>query len=205
MYRTHPRPKNPQPHRHEVNEYLPASALRIRALVQEDLQSQDIAQTLFFTTGIVDRIRRQMSLGLTIICDSNLVSAAIDRSLIERFPVRVVCLLDSPEVNHIAEQRRSTRAEVAMEQAQQIPGPKLIVVGSAPTALRSLLQLHSVSPLREVAIIAAPTGYAGVVELKERLWESGLPCIVTRGHRGGIGDAAAVTNALLRDALAQPL
>ncbi|MBR0465101.1 MAG: precorrin-8X methylmutase [Clostridia bacterium] len=204
MYHTTVPRKSSQLRHRQSDIYVSESALRIRALVQEDLQSQDIAQALFFTTGIVDRIRRQVSLGLTIICDSNLVSASIDRTLIERFPVRVECLLDTPEVNLIAEQRRVTRAEVAMEQAQRIAGPKLIVVGSAPTALRSLLQLHSASPLREVAIVAAPTGYAGVIELKERLWESGLPCIVTRGHRGGIADAAAVTNALLRDALAQP-
>ena len=158
---------------------------------------------MFFTTGIVDRIRRQTRLGLTIICDSNLVSASIDRSLIERFPVRVECFIDAPQVNIVAAHQHITRAEVAVEQALQIPGPKLIVVGSAPMALNRLLHLHSVSPLHEVAIIAAPTGYAGVIDLKERLWESGLPCIVMRGHQGGIGPAAAVTNALLRDALTE--
>ena len=37
-------------------------------------------------------------------------------------------------------------------------------------------------------------------ELKERIWESGLPCIVVRGRKGGAASAIAITNALISGA-----
>ena len=188
-----------------ADSFLSESALRVRALVDQTLHDQGVLQSLFFSTGVVDRVERQFVYGCTIIGDSNLIATSIDRALMGRFPVRLSCFIDHPEVNAIAQQKRITRAEVCMEQALQIQGPKLIVVGSAPMALNRLLQLHRASPLREVSLIAAPTGFANAVELKEHLWESGLPCVVVRGRRGGVASAAAVVNALLQDAADHPV
>ncbi len=42
-----------------------------------------------------------------------------------------------------------------------------------------------------------PVGFVNVVEAKERLWQSGLPCIAAMGRRGGSNVAAAIVNALL--------
>ena len=84
--------------------------------------------------------------------------------------------------------------------AMAVSGPKLIVVGSAPMALNRLLQMHEQNPLQEVTIIAAANGFASVVELKEKLWDSGLNCIVVRGRKGGAPVAIAITNALLNEA-----
>ena len=42
-----------------------------------------------------------------------------------------------------------------------------------------------------------PVGFVHVVEAKEMLLETGLPCIVARGRRGGSNVAAAIVNALL--------
>ena len=51
-----------------------------------------------------------------------------------------------------------------------------------------------------MCIIASANGFANIVELKERIWESGLPCIVIRGRKGGAGAAIAITNALIASA-----
>ena len=185
--------------------YLSESALRVRALIDQTLEDPAIMQSLFFSTGVVDRIERYLSYGLTIVGDSNLVTAAVDPALAARFPVRVSCFIDHSDVNAIAQQKRITRAEVCMDQALQLPGPKLIVVGSAPMALRRVLQLHRASPLREVSLIATPAGFAGAVELKEHLWESDLSCIVVRGRRGGVNAAIAAVNALMQDTADHPV
>ena len=46
-------------------------------------------------------------------------------------------------------------------------------------------------------LIGVPVGFVHVVEAKEMLLKTGLPCIVARGRRGGSNVAAAIVNALL--------
>lgn len=177
--------------------YPTEEVLNIVAKVEAETGDSGIRQSLHFSTGVISRIERQLSLGCTIVADSKLVYSGIDREKCAALPVRVECFLDDPMVVNFANQKHTTRAEIAVEQAMSLSGPKLIVVGSAPMALNRLLQMHAQSPLREVCIIAAANGFANIVELKERIWESGLPCIVVRGRKGGAPAAIAITNALI--------
>ncbi len=185
--------------------YLSESDQRILRLAESDSGDPALRPSLHFSTGVVERIERQLCLGCAIIADSNLVQSGIDRGLAGQFPVRLQCFMDDPMVLSFATLKRVTRAEVAIEHTLSIEGPKLIVVGSAPMALSRLLQLHRQAPLPDVTVIAAAAGFASAVEMKERIWESGLPCIVIRGHKGGANAAIAVVNALLRDAAQQKI
>ena len=94
-----------------------------------------------------------------------------------------------------AKERGQTRAFVSMEKALALPGKKLLVCGNAPTFLFPLLEMEK-QP-EDVAVIGVPVGFVNVVEAKERLWASGIPCIVALGRRGGSNVAAAIVNALL--------
>ena len=49
----------------------------------------------------------------------------------------------------------------------------------------------------DLAVIGVPVGFVNVVEAKQRLWDSGLDCIVALGRRGGSNVAAAIVNALM--------
>ncbi|MBQ9301272.1 MAG: precorrin-8X methylmutase, partial [Clostridia bacterium] len=79
--------------------------------------------------------------------------------------------------------------------ALALKGPKLLVCGNAPTFLFPLLSLEPLP--QDVAVIGVPVGFVNVVEAKELLWHSGLPCIAAMGRRGGSNVAAAIVNALL--------
>ena len=182
--------------------YQSESALRVIERVERETGDSSLRLSLHFTPGVVDRIERELILGCGLVADSNLISAGLNREAVARLSLQPQCFLDDPSVVSLAAQKRITRAEVAVEQALSLSGPKLLVVGSAPMALNRLLQLTQRAPLHEVVIIAAASGFASVVELKEQLWESGLPCIVMRGRRGGAGAAIAIANALLADAAA---
>ena len=46
-------------------------------------------------------------------------------------------------------------------------------------------------------VIGVPVGFVNVVQSKELIIESGIPCIVARGRKGGSNVAAAICNALL--------
>ena len=180
--------------------YPTEEVLNLISRVEAETGDAGLRHCMHFSPGVISRIQRQMNLGLSVIADSKLVFSGIDRELCEKLPVRVECFMDDPQVVNFATQKRTTRAEIAMDRALALPGPKLLVVGSAPMALNRLLQLHAQNPLREVCIIAAATGFANIVELKERIWESGLPCIVVRGRKGGAASAIAITNALISGA-----
>lgn len=172
----------------------------IVAQIEMETADNGISQSIHFTTGVLNRIERQLTLGCSIIADTRLILPALDRAACEKLPVRLECHIDNPQVVSFATQKRVTRAEVAAERALSTPGSKIMVVGSAPMALNRILQMHRLSPLVETTVIAAANGFANVVELKERLWESGLPCVVIRGRNGGAPAAIAITNVLLRDA-----
>ncbi len=184
--------------------YPTEDILSLLSKVESETGDTTLRQSLHFTPGVVNRIQRQLRLGCSIVADSKLVLSGLSRELCDALPVHTECFMDDPIVVNFATQKRTTRAEVAMDRALSLTGPKLIVVGSAPMALNRQLQLHAHSPLREVCIIAAASGFANVVELKERIWESGLPCIVVRGRKGGANTAIAIANALIGGAYSQP-
>lgn len=180
--------------------YQAENVRRVIDRIAEETEDASLRPSLHFSTGVVDRIVRQFQLGCTIITDSNLIYSEINRDFTEGLSVQFSCLMDDPMVVNFAEHKHITRAEVAIEQSLGISGPKLIVIGSAPMALNRLLQMHRTTPLHDVVIVGAATGFANIVELKERLWDSGLPCVVIRGRKGGPTAAISIVNSLIQEA-----
>ena len=76
----------------------------------------------------------------------------------------------------------------------------IVVIGSAPTALMTLLDLIEEGYKRPSLIIGMPVGFIGVSECKTRLLNSDCSYIVLEGSKGGASLAAATVNALLRAA-----
>ena len=61
-----------------------------------------------------------------------------------------------------------------------------MVVGSAPAAINRMITRRQHEPMSDVCVLAASTGFASVVQLKERLMDSDLTSIVVRGKKGGV-------------------
>ncbi len=171
--------------------------------VEGELGNDSISQNIHFSTGVINRLERQLTLGCTLVTDTNLLISMLDRSACGKLPVRLACYIDDPFVVSVASQRQVTRAEIAAEMALSQPGSKIFLVGSAPKALDQVLLAQKRSPLVDVTVIAAASGFASAVAIKERLWESGIPCIVVRGKAGGPPAATAIANTLLRAAAAR--
>lgn len=153
------------------------------------------AESLHFTQDVVPLMRGMLSAGATVITDTNMALAGVSKPALARLGARALCFMADEAVAQEAKARGETRAAVSMERALTISGPKLLVCGNAPTFLFPLIE--RAAELRDVAVIGVPVGFVNVVEAKERLWQSGLPCIVALGRRGGSNVAAAIVNALL--------
>ena len=156
------------------------------------------AETMRFTPGIVNLMRNMLKNGATVVTDTNMALAGISKSALNKLSAKALCFVADEDVAKEAKQRGVTRSYVSMERALKIRGPKLLVCGNAPTFLLSLLEISQENGLPEdTAVVGVPVGFVNVVEAKEKLWQSGLPCIAAMGRRGGSNVAAAIVNALL--------
>ena len=156
------------------------------------------AENMRFTPGIVDRIRNMLKNRATIVTDTNMALAGINKTALNKLGARAVCFVADEDVAKEAKQRGVTRSFVSMERALKLDGPKLLVCGNAPTFLLSLLEIAEQKGVpTDTAVIGVPVGFVNVVEAKEKLWASGIPCIAAMGRRGGSNVAAAIVNALM--------
>jgi len=186
--------------RHRVGSpYVNQGVANILKAVEIETRDPALAQSIYFGPTALTHIRRLVETGGTIITDTMLVSNDIDGSLISGSSASIICFIDDPQVVSLAEQRHVTRAEVAVDCGLAVPGPKLLVIGSAPAAINRIIQRRHHEPMSDVCVLAAPTGFASVVQMKERLIDSDLTSIVVRGKKGGVPATVTIMNAILRE------
>jgi precorrin-8X/cobalt-precorrin-8 methylmutase len=163
----------------------------------------DYADMLYFSPGAVLRMRAALRRGCTLITDTRMARAGINKPAARALGIRIACCIADADVAAAAAAAESTRAAAAVAKAVRLPGPHLFAVGNAPTALLALDQAVREGRCLPLGIVAAPVGFVNVVEAKEAIIETAaaydIPCIAVRGRKGGSAIAAAVCNALLGD------
>ena len=186
--------------RHAVGmPYMTQEMASILAEIERETNDASLSQSIYFSPTALTHIKRLIEMGGTIITDTTLVQNGIDASLMGNKGAKVACFIDEPQVISLAEQRRITRAEIAVDYGLAMPGPKLMVVGSAPAAINRMICRRQHEPMSDVCVLAASTGFASVVQLKEKLIDSDLTSIVVRGKKGGIPVTITILNAILRE------
>ena len=169
----------------------------ILAEIERETGDPSLAQSIYFSPTALTHIKRLLEMGGTIVTDTTLVANGVDPALMGSRGANVACFIDDPQVIALAEQRRVTRAEVAVDYGLALPGPKLMVVGSAPAAINRMIRRRQHEPMSDVCVLAASTGFASAVQLKEKLIDSDLTSIVVRGKKGGIPATIAILNSIL--------
>lgn len=172
---------------------------KILKAVEAETKDSALSQSIYFGPTALTHIKRLIEMGGTIITDTILVANDIDAGLLGNKGAKIVCFIDDPQVVSLAEQRHITRAEVAVDYGLALPGTKLMVVGSAPAAINRIILRRQHEPMSDVCVLAAPTGFASVVQMKERLMDSDLTSIIVRGKKGGVPATVALMNAILRE------
>ena len=140
-----------------------------------------------------------------VLTDTYMAEAAISPMAERTMKTEIKCILAMAPIS--LNSSMSTRSAIGMtklwldlqekENSSYLP---IVVIGSSPTALISLLDLVEAGCSKPSLIIGMPVGFIGVSESKNRLLNSDCPYIVLEGSRGGASLAAATTNALLRAA-----
>lgn len=184
--------------------YINPNVANILKNVENETKDPALSQSIYFGPTALTHIRRLIEMGGSIITDTTLLANDIDSRLLGDKGVQILCFIDDPQVVYLAEQRHVTRAEVAVDYGLAVPGPKLMVVGSAPAAVNRIILRRQHEPLSDVCVLAAPNGFASVVQMKERLMDSDLTSIIIRGKKGGVPTTVSLMNAILREIAENP-
>jgi precorrin-8X/cobalt-precorrin-8 methylmutase len=141
---------------------------------------------------------RALREGASIVTDTRMAQAGIDKKRLEKFGGNVFCFMADDDVAESAKKNGTTRALASMDKAAKLTMPLIFAVGNAPTALGRICDLSAQGIMAPRLVIGAPVGFVNVVESKELLMAGPLPYIAVRGRKGGSNVAAAICNALLR-------
>jgi len=130
--------------------------------------------------------RVALAAGAPVVADVRMVAAGITGH-------DVVCHVRSAEPR-----AGETRSSAAVREALDEVGPGAVwVVGCAPTALQTLIELSRSAGAAPALVVGLPVGFVGAAESKAALRGSGLPSVSNKSEKGGAAVAAAALNALL--------
>ena len=101
----------------------------------------DYADSLAFSPGAVGQAREALASGATVVTDTNMALAGVNKGALQALGGRAVCYMADEAVARAAGARGVTRAAVSMEYAALLDGPLIFAVGNAPTALIRLHEL----------------------------------------------------------------
>lgn len=157
----------------------------------------DYAVTMTYSKDAVEAAKKLILDGADIVTDTRMALSGINKRILESYGGQAHCFMADADVRKEAEKRQVTRATVSMERAMQLPGPVIVAVGNAPTALLSLYEMIQKKIWKPAFIIGVPVGFVNVVTAKELILKSDVPHIINRGRKGGSNVAAAIVNAIL--------
>ena len=157
----------------------------------------DYLDSLYFSPDVMDIAMRAIEKGAVFVTDTNMAKAGINKPALARHGCTCECFMADADIAEAAKQNGTTRATASIDKAARLGKPVIFAAGNAPTALIRLTELIASGTFRPELVIGVPVGFVNVVQSKEMLIESGIPCIVARGRKGGSNVAAAICNALL--------
>lgn len=157
----------------------------------------DYAENLYFSDNVIDTALKVLDMGAVIVTDTNMSKAGINKSALARHGCECMCFMADEDIAETAKRNGTTRAAASVDKAAKLGKPVIYAAGNAPTALVRLCDHISSGGFIPALVIGAPVGFVNVVQSKEMLIASGVPCIVARGRKGGSNVAAAICNALL--------
>ena len=157
----------------------------------------DYAKNLYFSDGVVEKALAAIRGGASIVTDTQMAKAGINKKALAQYGGEVFCFMSDEDVAARAAKEGTTRACASMDKAARLGGKLIIAVGNAPTALVRLYELIEEKKISPELIIAVPVGFVNVIQAKELIMQTDVPCIAARGRKGGSNIAACIINALL--------
>lgn len=159
------------------------------------------AEALRFSCGAVERGLVALRQGCSVVTDTRMAWAGINREVSQALGVEIHCALDEEGVGELSQKRGITRAMASIIKAAEKRREALFLVGNAPTALFTVVELFWEGKISPPLVVGVPVGLVGAKEAKEALEGTTLSYITTSGPKGGTPVAVAIFHALCKLAL----
>jgi len=156
----------------------------------------EYADTMYFSENAVELAKEAIRGGALIVTDTQMAYSGINKKSAAKFGCEVKCFMSDEDVAAEAKKQGVTRARISMDKGASFGDNVIFAIGNAPTALIRLRELID-EGYRPKLIIGVPVGFVNVVQSKELIMETDIPCIIARGRKGGSNVAACIVNALL--------
>lgn len=157
----------------------------------------DYLDILKISDKAVENIVNALKNKATIYTDTTMGLSGINKRLLDSMGCRYECLISDERTVSLAKEKGITRSMAAVEIAGKDKNDKIFIFGNAPTAIYRAIELDEENKLGASAVIGVVVGFVGAEDSKEKLMESDLEYIVSRGRKGGSNLAAAIINAIL--------
>lgn len=185
----------------EMGEALYAYDATLRPVIQRVIHTTadfEYATLLDFSDDAVQSTFDALKGGCKIYCDTNMIVNGLSKKALQSFGCEPYCLVSDEDVSREAKERGVTRSIVGMEHAAKDPDTKIFLIGNAPTALFTLLEMIEAGKCEKPAlIVAVPVGFVGAAESKEEVTNYDAPYIRVKGRKGGSTVAVAILHALM--------
>ena len=142
------------------------------------------------TTGI--RALRQQ---VPVIVDVRMVKVGVQTAL-DQAGIPLYCAIEAAESLLHLDPTQTRTAQGMRQQLQRHP-EAMVVVGNAPTALETVVQMIHSGEADPCLVIGVPVGFVGVLAAKAALQSTAVPQIRVEGYKGGSPVAAGMVNALV--------
>ena len=164
----------------------------------------DYAYNLIISPTAVEAATEAIVSGKSIVTDVNMVRVGISAKAIDKFGGKIICRIADDDVAAKAKESGKTRAITAMQESLDDISGGIVVIGNAPTAVFSIIDLIRREGVVPALVVAVPVGFVKSSESKEALKifldnkkDIQIPYIVNIGRKGGSAVAVSIVNALI--------
>ncbi len=179
---------------------LPNDAQDIAVRIIHSCGMPEIVSELLITEDFASAARNALANKRAVLVDVEMVRhGIIARQLPEG--VDIICTLNDPRAREIGIAQKVTRTAAATQLWKDQLEGAIVVIGNAPTALFSLLEMIDAGAAKPACIAGFPVGFVGAAESKAELIANsrGIPYATIKGRKGGSAMASSVINALTSD------
>lgn len=164
----------------------------------------DYADSLIIHPMAVDEAIKAITTGKPIVTDVNMVRAGINEKSVGRFGGKIICKIADEDIANKAKELDKTRAITAMQESVEEISGGIVLIGNAPTAVFTIIDLIRREVATPALVVAVPVGFVKASESKEALRifldnkkDIQIPYITNIGRKGGSAVAVAIINALI--------
>lgn len=157
----------------------------------------DYANNMYFSDNVIQKATTLLKNGTCIVTDTKMAQSGINKKAAEKLGIKIYNFMSDNDIADYAANNNTTRSAACMDKAASLKEPLIFAIGNAPTALIRLYELYKENIFKPELIIGVPVGFVNVVQSKELIMQTDIPCIISKGRKGGSNIAAAICNALI--------